>query len=149
MAPGYIETNALIAKSTAYAAAYQAKNYSTLPANSDKCTGWFLPTAGQYYAIMSQLGGGISPDTWNIDDWFGNMTTVSTNINTALSKVGTNNYTEFFQGMNIWIWTSSQYSSTEAIIVDSGVDDGKGSKSIRFNHTTKTAGRSVRPFLAF
>ena len=146
---GYIETNALIAKSPAYAAAYQAKNYSTLPANSDKCTGWFLPTAGQYYAIMSQLGGGISPDTWNIDDWFGNMTTVSTNINTALSKVGTNNYTEFFQGTNIWIWTSSQYSSTEAIIVDSGVDDGKGSKSIRFNHTTKTAGRSVRPFLAF
>ena len=146
---GYIETNALINKSTAYTAAYQAKNYSTLPANSDKCTGWFLPTAGQYYAIMSQLGGGISPDTWEISGWFGNMTTVSTKINTALSKVGTNNYTEFFQGTNTWIWTSSQYSSIQAIIVDSGVDDNKGLKSVRFAYADKTTERSARPFLAF
>ena len=64
---GYTETAALINKwGSAAAAAYQAQNYKTLPANSSKCTGWFLPTAGQYYAVMSQLGGGISPD-WEIN----------------------------------------------------------------------------------
>ena len=45
---GYKETAALIIKwGSAAAAAYQAQKYSTLPAPSSKCTGWFLPTAGQ------------------------------------------------------------------------------------------------------
>ncbi len=49
-------TNDLISKwGSAAAAAYQAQNYKTLPANSAKCTGWFLPSAGQYYAVMSKL----------------------------------------------------------------------------------------------
>ncbi len=146
---GYTETNALVSVSTAYAAAYQAKNYSTLPANSVKCTGWFLPTAGQYYAITSQLGGGISPDTWDINTFFGNAKTVSTKINTALSKVGANNYTEFFQGTSTWVWTSSEGSSTDAIIVDSGVDDNQGLGSFRFYFYPKQGSNTVRPFLAF
>ncbi len=147
---GYTETNALVSMSPAYAAAYQAKNYSTLPANSDKCTGWFLPTAGQYYAITSQLGGGINPDTWDINTFFKNAKTVSTNINTALSKVGANNYTEFFQGTVAWVWTSSEGSSTDAIIVDSGVDDNQGLGSFRFYFFPKSANSAtVRPFLAF
>lgn len=54
---GYTETDALIKKwGSAAAPAYQARNYKTLPANSAKCTGWFLPTAGQYYAVMTNLG---------------------------------------------------------------------------------------------
>lgn len=27
-----------------------------------KCTGWFLPTAGQFYAFFSQIGDGINPN---------------------------------------------------------------------------------------
>ena len=150
---GYTETAALVAKGSAYAAATAAKNYKDLPAKSTKCTGWFLPSAGQYYAVMKQLGGGISPDTWNINDFFGNMTTVSGKINTALSKVGANNYTEYFQGVNTWEWTSSEFSATSAVDVDSGVDNSKGSGSVRFSFGNLYYGKAsqlpVRPFLAF
>lgn len=145
---GYIETSALIAKGSNAASA--AKNYSTLPAPQKKCTGWFLPTAGQYYAVMSQLGKGISPDTWTLNDFFGNMTSVSGNINTALSKVGNNNYTEFFQGTSTWAWTSSEYDAPYAILIDSGVNESKGAGSIRFNYNYGTVSNiPIRPFLAF
>ena len=151
---GYTETDALIKKwGSDAAAAYQAKNYNMLPANSTKCTGWFLPTAGQYYAVMSQLGGGISPDTWEITAFFGNMTTVTKNINDKLMKVGDLNYTEFFGAVNTWAWTSSEFSSPYAVLVDSGVDDLNVSGSVRFGSGygfyPKTYQIPVRPFLAF
>lgn len=146
---GYTETAALVVKGSAYAAATAAKNYDALPAESSKCTGWFLPSAGQCYAVMKSLGGGISPDTWNIGDFFGNMTTVSGKINKALSKVGANKYTEYFQGVNTWAWTSSEFSATGAVSVDSGVDDSEGSGSVRFGSFGKTGQVPVRPFLAF
>lgn len=159
---GVNETDALISKwSTAAAAAYQAKHYTTLPASSSKCSGWFLPTAGQYYAVMSTLGAAFSSDWTGIWDgnttthptagFFNNMTTVTGNINNKLKKVGNNNYTEFFGATNTWAWTSSEFSATGAVYVDSGVDDSKGSGSVRFNigNGTKTSQRPVRPFLAF
>ena len=141
---GYTETDALITKwGSAAAAAYQAQNYKTLPANSTKCTGWFLPTAGQYYAVMTTLGTRFSRDWTGIWDgntsthpklgFFNNMTTVTTNINNKLKKVGDLNYTEFFGAVNTWAWTSSEFSSTAAVRIDSGVDDSKGSGSVRFN----------------
>ena len=148
---GYIETNAIIEKwNSAAEAAYYAKNYQTLPANPTKCTGWFLPTAGQYYAVMSQLGGGINPDTWNIRDFSVNSKTVTGKINTALSKAGNNNYTQFFQILT-WAWTSSEYSITTAVRIDSGKDNNKGAGSFRFDDETygKSYKRPVRPFLAF
>lgn len=156
---GFNETNALITKwSTAAAAAYQAKHYTTLPASSSKCSGWFLPTAGQYYAVMSKLGAEFSSDWTGIYGdaasgstlgFFSNMTTVTGNINSKLKKVGNNNYTEFFGATNTWAWTSSEFSATYAVGVDSGVDDSKGSGSVRFSNSAKTNQKPVRPFLAF
>ena len=158
---GVTETKALISKwSTAAAAAYQAKNYTTLKASSSKCSGWFLPTAGQYYAVMSKLGAEFSSDWTGIYGdaasgstlgFFGNMTTVTGNINNKLKKVGNNNYTEFFGATNTWAWTSSEFSATHAVYVDSGVDDRKGAGSVRFygNVSLKTFQGPVRPFLAF
>ena len=152
---GYTDTNYLINKwNSEAAAAFHAKIYNTLPANSSKCTGWFLPSAGQYYAVMSQLGGGISPDTWELNEYFGNMTTVTKNINNKLKKVGDSNHTEFFGDINTWAWTSSEFSSTYAVRVDSGIDDSKGLGSVRFDSYgygfgTKMFLLPVRPFLAF
>ena len=159
---GYAETDTLIQKwGSAAAAAYQAKNYKTLPANSTKCTGWFLPTAGQYYAVMTNLGAAFSRDWTGIWDgnttthpkfgFFNNMTTVTTNINNKLKKVGDLNYTEFFGAVNTWAWTSSEFSSTDAVTIDSGVDDKQGSGSVRFGgiYNGKTGQIPVRPFLAF
>ena len=163
---GYTETTALIKKwNTKAAAAYQAQNYNTLPANSPKCTGWFLPTAGQYYAVMTTLGALFSRDWTGIYDgvtsthpkfgFFSNMTTVTTNINNKLKKVGDLKYTEFFGNINTWAWTSSQLRSTDAVYIDSGIDDPNESGaigSVRFfyaNYKNSALLPPVRPFLAF
>ena len=157
---GFNETNELITKwSTAAAAAYHAKHYTELSASSSKCSGWFLPTAGQYYAVMSTLGAAFSNDWTGIYGdaasgstlgFFSNMTIVTGNINNKLKKVGNNNYTEFFGATNTWAWTSSEFSSANAVLIDSGVDDSKGSGSVRFTYGyPKTLQRPVRPFLAF
>lgn len=163
---GYTETAALIKKwNTKAAAAYQAQNYNTLPANSPKCTGWFLPTAGQYYAVMKTLGAPFSSDWTGIYDgvtsthpkfgFFSNMTTVTTNINNKLKKVGDFKYTEFFGNINTWAWTSSQLRSTDAVYIDSGIDDPNESGangSVRFfyaNYKNSALLPPVRPFLAF
>lgn len=159
---GYTETAALIQKwGQDAAAAYQAKNYNTLPANSSKCTGWFLPTAGQYYAVMTTLGAPFSSDWTGIWDgnrsthpnqgFFNNMTTVTTNINNKLKKVGDSNHTEFFGSVNTCARTSSEFSSTSAVAIDSGVDDLKISGAVRFDGIDfgKTGQGPVRPFLAF
>ncbi len=159
---GYTETDALIKKwGSAAAPAYQARNYKTLPANSAKCTGWFLPTAGQYYAVMTNLGAPFSDDWTGIWDgntsthpkwgFFSNMTTVTKNINDKLKKVGDSNHTEFFGDINTWAWTSSEFSPTDAVAIDSGVDDSKGGLgSVRFHSFKGEAYQfPVRPFLAF
>ena len=156
---GYTDTNYLITKwGSNAAAAYQAQKYNTLPAPSSKCTGWFLPSAGQYYAVMTSLGATFSDDWTGIWDgnttthpklgFFDNMTTVTKNINDKLMTVGDSNYTEFFGSVNTWAWTSSEFSPTYAVGIDSGVDDSKGSGSVRFLGI-KTATWPVRPFLAF
>ena len=144
---GYTMTAALIKIGSEVATA--AKNYNTLPAPSSKCTGWFLPTAGQYYAAMSQLGGGMSSD-WEIGYFFSNMKDVTTKINDKLKIVGDSKYTEFFQGHNTWVWTSSEFSSTDVVHIDSGVDDSRGPGSFRFHFRySKKLPAPVRPFLAF
>ena len=158
---GYTETAVLIKQwGPAAAAAYQAQNYKTLPANSTKCTGWFLPTAGQYYAVMTSLGAPFTDDWTGIWDcntsthpkagFFSNMTTVTKNINDKLKKVDDSNYTEFFGDITTWAWTSSEFSSTSAVFIDSGVDNSKGPGSVRFtNDAVKPGQIPVRPFLAF
>ena len=144
---GYIATAALIGGSPAAAA---AKNYNMLPANSSKCTGWFLPSAGQYYAVMSQLGGGMSPD-WEINQYIGNATTVTKNINNKLEKVGDTKYTEFFGSINYWEWTSSEFDQDSAVLIVSGLFAHQVSGSFFFDGSLnlKTNGGWVRPFLAF
>lgn len=159
---GYTETNALIGQwGSEAAAAFQAQNYKMLPANSSKCTGWFLPSAGQYYAVMTSLGATFSNDWTGIWDgntstypklgFFDNMVTVTTNINNKLMKVGDTKYTEFFGVVNTWACTSSEFSSTLAVGIDSGVDDLKVLGSCRFIYGigSKTNPLPVRPFLAF
>ena len=161
---GYTDTNYLINKwGSKAAAAYWAKNYKMLPANSTKCTGWFLPSAGQYYAVMTSLGAAFSSDwsgIWNGDTsahpnlgFFDNMKTVTTNINNKLKTVGDSNHTEFFGDINTWAWTSSEYSASGGVALDSGFDDlYDGSGTVRFiggGKSSKWGDRPVRQFLAF
>ena len=143
---GYKESVAL--NNSTHPAAQAALAYNTTLKAPATSTGWFLPSAGQYYAIMNAIGDYPSSG-WNINDFVSNMTSVTSNVNAALRIVGVNNYTEFFQAVNAWELTSTEFSATEVITVDSGVDDKKGPGSVRFYDNYKTPGHSVRPFLAF
>ncbi|MDD5821371.1 MAG: hypothetical protein PUD23_04860 [Prevotella sp.] len=144
---GYKESVAL--NNSAHPAAQAALAYTTLKAPATS-TGWFLPTAGQYYAIMNAIGGYPSSG-WEIHDFVSNMIDVTTKVNTALSKVGANKYTEFFQAVNTWEWTSTEVSATLSVQIDSGIDDEQKAGSVRFytRGSTKTRYLPVRPFLAF
>ena len=84
-------------------------------------------------------------------DWkFGSGFNVTTKINDMLKNASDSNYTVFFpQGSNVWVWTSSESSSTAAVAIFSGVDDSKGSGSVLFGTRIKRDTRPVRPFLAF
>lgn len=109
---------------------------------------------------MTNLGATFSSDWTGIWDdnttthpnrgFFSNMTTVTKNINNKLKKVGDSNHTEFFGDVNTWVSTSSEFSSTYSVVIDSGVNESKGSGSVRFTISTSKTGQSpVRPFLAF
>ena len=142
---GYTNTNYLIGLfSSDAAAAYQAKNYKELPVNSSKCTGWFLPSVGQYIVALSQCGG-LSSD-WQIHGSFD----VTTKINDMLEKVGGSDYTYFFQKNSIYVWTSSDFSTFYAVLIGLGVDRSKGSGIVAvLDDRNKSMPRPVRPFLAF
>ena len=160
---GYTETNELI---TIYhenaPAAFYAKSYTTLCPTSDLCTGWFLPSAGQYYAVMSNLGAPISEDWSGIafgknQGYFKNMTQITSNINEKMKIVGDFNYTEFFGRIAKSAWTSSENSNRYdcnaiglfsrettlegAIRFVSYMGNGYGWNTDQYYH--------IRPFLAF
>ena len=160
---GYTETNALISIYDKNApAAFYAKNYTTLYPTSDLCTGWFLPSAGQYYAVMSNLGAPFSEDWSGIafgknEGYFKNMTQITSNINKKMKIVGDFNYTEFFGRIAKSAWTSSENSNRYdcnaiglfsrettqegAIRFVSYIGNGEGWNTDQYFH--------IRPFLAF
>ena len=160
---GYTETNALISIYGKNApAAFYAKSYTTLYPTSDLCTGWFLPSAGQYYAVMSNLGAPFSEDWSGIafganEGYFKNMTQITSNINKKMKIVGDFNYTEFFGRIAKSAWTSSENSNRYdcnaiglfsrettqegAIRFVSYIGNGEGWNTDQYFH--------IRPFLAF
>ena len=142
--------------SSSYPAFQAVKNYNegkianayTYP--KDKCTGWFIPTVGQFYAVLSQLGQYSGTFTWGVD--LGSDS--RDKINAALMKVGLDNYTEFFQSpardnqvcttteiktVSMLVFSFEIYSGSEPIF-----SFGTLSGSTRYLVPSK-----VRPFLAF
>ena len=145
---GYYLTKDLQSFPNAYAAqAVNEYNKTILP----KSTGWFLPSAGQVYALISSLGGVTQ---WESDEFWSffihnNSHEVTQRIDDFLSKVGESSYTDFFCNNNTCNWTSSQYSSSEALLIDSGIDDNGWYKSIRISPYGKDHVLPIRLFLAF
>ena len=145
---GYYLTKDLQSFPNAYAAqAVNEYNKTILP----KSTGWFLPSAGQVYALISSLGGVTQ---WESDEFWSffihnNSHEVTQRIDDFLSKVGESSYTDFFCNNNTCNWTSSQYSSSDALLIDSGIDDNGWYKSIRISPYGKDHVLPIRLFLAF
>ena len=145
---GYTETAALIGASPAAAA---ANDYKTLPAKSSKCTGWFLPSAGQFYAVLTTLGAPLS-DNWEINAYIDNISLSIGNINRKLDKLDETKYTDLFHMGQRSAWTSSEYSSESAISFDESFDFvgvGTWAPVYFFSGTDWTKMKEVRPFLAF
>ena len=123
---GYTNTLTLAAKDgaeTKYPAAWQARNYTGLPAPAGT-TGWFLPSAQQWLKMLEGLGGLAEKDIrWG--GFFDFNLTAAHKWNEAMKKAGTSgtdydSMTDNYQ----WFWSSSEYSASLAIRLI--VNDGSG-----------------------
>lgn len=151
---GYTVTKSLIAKSKDFEAAVAADNHNkTLPVPSN-CTGWFLASVGQYYAMLTGLGGGITPDTWEFEDFFGNQFDLTVIINNAISIVGDDNYTEFINLPMTWEWSCNEddfldTTTFSIAVLGTSPDYNERDGWMRFGHIRKSTPSPIRPFLAF
>ena len=146
--------------SNSYPAFVTVKNYTTFKAPADKCTGWFIATAGQYYAVFDQLGGGMPSNWTSFISYVDNGPTITAKVNKALSKAGTDKYTDFCQlpiklsNSDVYVeWTSSEANTVSSVTILSGYFRNNIIGSFSFNYNSGASRNDnpcvVRPFLAF
>ncbi|MBS7574630.1 hypothetical protein KG118_10730 [Bacteroides sp. NSJ-90] len=120
---------------------YGATTETAQYAAPEKTTGWFLPSMGQWWDILENLGGlDLSSYKTSTDSYeyiAGN--TALNNLNVYMGKV---TGAALF-GINTAFWSSSEFSSGHAC----GVDFSGG--SLYLNWYSKDYGFGVRPALAF
>ena len=128
---GYGETHWIIdtyknsgnALQNTYTAFYHASRYGTTESSTgkyatpEKTTGWFLPSMGQWWDILSNLGGidltSHRDDTNDYTSIPDAATTVMANMNRYLEKIS--DATPF--STNTWFWSSSEYDGNYACYV--------------------------------
>lgn len=146
-------TNRMYEYSNNYPASYNARTSYSVSAPSKGTSGWFLPAAGQWFDIISNLGSltttGISYDGWHGTTENMISARVANSINNRLSVLPAGSYDPFeiveATGSSIFYWTSTEHSSYEALAV-SFANDG----SMLFaTNKAKTATCRVRPIIAF
>jgi hypothetical protein len=134
-----IKTKAGSNLSSNYPAIYYAMNYSTYTVPSGT-SGWYLPSSGQWYQIITNLGGistGTTPTSTTdsgsgLAYWYysGGASTASSGINSYLSKVvsGSNlidwTYSSSDWTTGRWYWCSSEGSGSYACNVAFNNDGG-------------------------
>jgi uncharacterized protein (TIGR02145 family) len=144
--------NRLYENTTDYPASYAAKNSYGVAAPTGT-SGWFLPAAGQWFEIISNLGSlattGISFDGW--DGTTENMISarVAHSINNRMSVLASSSYDPFEvvtpTGESIYYWSSTEYDNDDALAACFGND---GSMLFATNKAKNVACR-VRPIIAF
>ena len=129
---GYGETHWIIenyrsngntALQNTYAAFYHASRYGTADSSTEKytaptnTTGWFIPGMGQWWDILSNLGGidlnNYKGDTGGYTSISGAANTAVANINKYLQKIS--GATPFSTGT--YFWSSSEYNGYGACYV--------------------------------
>ena len=139
---GYSNTTYL--NSSSYPAGYAAKTtYASQVTAPSNTSGWFLPSNGQWYYILVNLGG-MSATQGNAWGWSNMSSTAASNLNSKLSKVGSGNY-DSFGNSNEHYWISSEYSSTAAYYACFHSDGNMPFAS----YTSKSATYRVRAVIAF
>ena len=107
-----------------YSAFYHASRYGTADSNTDKyatpsnTTGWFIPSMGQWWDILSNLGGIDLSSYQNKTEGFtyipGAASTAVSNMNQYLEKInGAMNFST-----DTYFWSSSEYDHKAACRVD-------------------------------
>ena len=104
-----------------YSAFYHARLYGTAEGRTAQyaapthTTGWFIPSMGQWWDILSNLGK-VDLDSYKNSEKpsaeiYDATTTAADNMNNYLSKI---TGAETFSDTRLYIWSSSEHSSTEA-----------------------------------
>ena len=117
-------TNTTYLNSTDYPAGYAAMTtFASQVAAPSGTSGWFLPSNGQWYYILVNLGGmAAEPDYsyyWSGDSSSNFTSSIcATALNNKISVVGAGNYDAFFSNTssNENYWSSSEYSSSSAFL---------------------------------
>jgi hypothetical protein len=140
---GYTNTTYLNSEDypAGYAAATTYASQATAPTAS---SGWFLPSNGQFYYILKNLGN-LSSTPNQLWGWNSLWPNVANNLNSILSKVGSDKYDSFPTVDGSGYTCSSETNAQYGYIVDVH-DNG----SIYFaGGGGKTYSYYVRPVLAF
>ena len=133
------------------AAADAARTWTGVAAPSGT-SGWFLPSAGQWFLILKNLGN--LSNNYVYDGWHGttsNMISaqVANTINNRLSVLSANSYDAFTvvtsTDSSVNYWTSSEYNNTHAIAVSFS---NEGSMFFATDIHKSTACK-IRPVIAF
>ena len=130
-----------------YPASYKAWNYDEKVPSF--CTGWFMPSAPQWYAVLTKGLGGLGATTtltWNTS--FDATNTAFDKINAKLSAIGADPLPAASETGLIWTINESSTTGDKATVL---VKDASG---LKFTEQTKTATVGgphtiVRPFIAF
>jgi hypothetical protein len=153
---GYSHTQTIKNKSgyssTTYPAYYYALNYQSsvsAPAATNN-SGWYLPSEGQWYSIIKNLGGitrtmDHPASGWGY--WTSNASFVAaTAINTYLSAVSGETI-DLSSSATLWFWASSEWSASTACKMDFGMD---GSLNLYpYDKSAVLTSNRVRAVLAF
>jgi uncharacterized protein (TIGR02145 family) len=136
--------NTTFINTSSYPAGYAAAvTFNTQVSAPSGTSGWFLPSNGQWYNILVNLGGMSStPDnSWG---WSDMSSTAASNLNSKLSKVGSGNYDSFSNSYEYY-WSSSENSSSYAYYA---YFNSSGNMYFATSNS-KTSTFRVRPVLAF
>ena len=116
-------------------------------------SGWFFPSSGQWFKIISNLGS-LATTGISVDGWHGttvNMISarVAHSINNRMSVLPSSSYDPFEvvtpTGESIYYWSSTEYDNNDALAACFGND---GSMLFATNKAKNVACR-VRPIIAF
>ena len=155
---GYTHSQTIKGKSgyssTNYPAFYNALNYGTSSIGGTKyaapstCSGWYLPSEGQWYFIIRNLGGitrAVDVDNTTWGTWTNASYTAASAINAYLTPISGS--VNINASSSNWFWSSSEWSASYTCNVGFG-DNG----DLNVDKAAKTATNSnlmVRPALAF
>ena len=150
---GGLQKTTFLNERSGYTAATAARSYAVaLPDNAT--TGWFLPSAGQWIAVLKTAGGLQESSIAYGGDLFDTELTAVTAINNMLSVVGDGNYTGLMTAASkytsCYYWTSSESSSLEAVglYMYRSRRSGAGMQLEAYDKDNRTSFR-IRPMLAF